>query len=219
MEQQLRSNVENQEHYHACNMRCISWSALIFGGLIAISLSFLFNLFSLAVGLSAFPATPEGKTEFAAAGFIGLVIISIITMFFSGWVAGSLGRGHCQKRCMGELYGFGAWSLALVATIFLATNAGQFLNQKSYVVDRNFSSFQLANEITKNVNEATDLSQHTTSPGAKNAATTLGITSFATFFILFIGALSATFGGRIGMRHRICARSCKCGRSDCPKCK
>jgi hypothetical protein len=204
---------DHHDHFHLCSMRCVSWPAIIFGSLVAVSLGFLFNIFSISVGLSAFPVTPEGKTEFAVWGFVGLVIIAIFTMFASGWISGFLARSYCYKRSMGELYGFGAWALALVVTMFLASQVNPFLSQKSYLVGRNLTTLQLTNQITNNTNEATNLSQQPTSPETKEAATALGIASFATFFILFIGALSASFGGRLGIKYR------KYERVDhCPTC-
>ena len=207
--------VDHHGHFHLCSMRCLSWSAIIFGSLVAISLSALFNLFSLSIGLSAFPVTPEGKEQFAAWGFAGLVLIAIVTMFVSGWVTGYLARSYCFKRKMGELYGFGAWALAFVVTVMLASQVGTFLNQKGYMIDRNFTSFQLSHQLANEVNQAaSSASQETTTPEAKEAATTLGIASFATFFILFIGALSASFGGRLGICYKRAEHPEKC-----PNCK
>jgi hypothetical protein len=202
MKSQQIMGEEHHTHTHPGSMACLSWTAIIFGSLVAISLSFLFNIFSLSIGLTAFPVTPEGKTQFAAWGYAWLIIISIVTMFVSGWVSGYLARPYCYKRCMGELHGFGAWALALVATMFLASQVGLFMNQKTYMIDRNLSPLQITNQITNNVNQATKLSKQPTAAETEKAATALGIASFATFFILFIGALSASFGGRVGIKYK-----------------
>jgi hypothetical protein len=202
---------DHHSHYHLCSMRCVSWPAIIFGALVAISLGFLCNVFSIAIGLSAFPVTPEGKEQFAAWGFAGLVMLAIITMFASGWITGFLARAYCFKRNMGELYGFGAWALALVLTIFLASGANSYLSQRAYMIDRSLTTMQFTHEVAASVNEAANT---TTSPQTEDAATKLGVASFATFFLLFIGALSSSLGGRIGIRFKRGEHP-----DNCPTCK
>ena len=204
---------DHHSHYHLCSMRCLSWSAIIFGAIVAVALGFLLNIFSLAVGLTAFPVDPEGKAQFAAWGFVGLVVLSIVSMFFSGWVAGLLGRNNCYKRKMGEFYGFGAWALSLIVTIFLVSQGNQFVSQKSYLIDRNVTPVQLTHEISTKVNEASAMMNKTTTVDKEKASTALGIVTFATFFLLFIGAISAAFGGRVGIRYH------KNFAEKCPQCK
>lgn len=214
MEIDMNTNLEDHHsHYHICSMRCISWSAIIFAAVVAIALSFLFNLFTLAVGLTAFPVSPEGKQTLAIGGFVWLVLIAVITMFIPGWVAGFLGRARCYKRRMGELYGFGTWGLALIATLFLVTQGSQFLSQRAYMVDRNLTAIELTNAVQQNVRQVESAARKTTPPATKEDVTSAGVATFATFFILFIGALSATFGGRMGMRFH---RNAKL---ECPQCR
>ena len=195
-------NQEHREHIksHFCNVRCISWSAIVIGAIVAVSFSFLLNLFALAVGLSAFPTTSDGQTTFAVWGFVGLIVLAIIAMFPAGYVAGVLGRSHCMKRKMGELYGVAAWGLALILTIFLASSLSQFVRQSSYLVNRQAISIKVNNMNTDDVYKVDKTPQETTvQVNSEKATEAAGLATFATFFVFFIGFLAACFGGRCGM--------------------
>lgn len=198
-----RIYTQKHEHDHVCGHHRVSGMAIVIGALVAIGLGFLANILSLAIGLTAFPVSTEGKVAFAATGFVWLVVLAIVTMFIAGWVAGWLGRPLAFKRKLGEIYGFSAWVLALVVTILLANSAGDYLTQRTYMVDRTNPAFQLTNQVTSAVTGQTARSSGGVRANTPEAeAENLGTISFATFFILFIGALSATFGGRVGIRHR-----------------
>lgn len=191
------------DHDHGCGMHHISAMAIFTGALVALGLGFLANVLSLAIGLTAFSASQTGTMTFATSGFVWLVVLAIITMFIAGWVTGFLARPFCFKRKLGEIYGFSAWSLALILTIILTANAGQFLSQRTYLVDRANPAVQLTNELAASVTGQSAKSSGGTKANTPIAeAENLGTITFATFFILFIGALSATFGGRVGIRDR-----------------
>ena len=95
----------------------ISWTALLVAAFVAVGLSFLLNLFSIAIGLGAITITSTGETKLAAGGVISLTLGSIIVMFTSGWVAGYLGQTNCPKRNQGILYGFASWCVAFCCLI------------------------------------------------------------------------------------------------------
>lgn len=213
------SNPNHIDHIksHFCTIGCVSWSAIIIGAIIAISFSFLLNMLSLAIGLTAFPTSSSGQTTFAVWSFVGLVIFAILAMFPAGYVAGLLGRSRCLKRKMGELYGLSAWGLALIVTMFLASSISQFVSQSSYLVNRQSINIKVTDVNTGEmykVNKAPN-GTPTVNVDAEKATETAGIATFATFFIFFIGLLSACFGGRCGM---ICKRKAILNNAHCCQC-
>lgn len=129
-EQHVMTDCEHDDHF--CKGRYISWSAIVIGALVGIGLSFLLNVFGIAIGLSAFNAASTGATTMAIGGFIGMIIGTIASMFMAGWVTGYLSRTFSFHRNLGVLYGFSAWCLALVITIVLASSATHFLSSRNY---------------------------------------------------------------------------------------
>lgn len=212
-------NSNHIEHIkaHMCTARCFSWTAIFLGAITAISLSFLLNLLSLAIGLSAFPTSSDGQITFAVGGFIGLLICAVLAMFPAGYVAGFLGRANCLRRKSGELYGLAAWGLALILTMLLASSVGQFVSQATYLVNRQPVAVRL-NEVNDNalykVNQkTTGVTVEVDNDKAKQA-TSLAI--LATFLIFFMGFIAACFGGRLGM---MCKRKLMLNEAHCCQCQ
>jgi len=189
-----------------CGIKCISWSAILFSALIGFGLTFLFNMFAIAVGLSAFDSDPDGNTTLAIGGFIGLVVASILAMFIAGSISGYLGRPYCTKRNLGELYGFGTWCAMLLISIVFVANVGQLLSQYNFMVDRNITTIRYtSNQAAPIVSEPTNVHANNASQVTVNtekAANALGQATFIVFFLFFIGALASMFGGRCGMSCR-----------------
>ncbi|TAK73548.1 MAG: hypothetical protein EPO11_08335 [Gammaproteobacteria bacterium] len=181
---QSHSTLSASEHAYPCGVKCIAWSAIVVGAFAMIGLSFLLDLLSLSIGFSAFSAMEDNEVTFAMGGFIGLVIITLISTFVGGWLSGYLGRPYCTKRNLGAVYGFTTWCLALLISILIASGVGQFIANYSYLISRNMPAIAL--------------SASTVSP--KTAAGSLSIATFVAFFLFAIGALSATLGGRNGIK-------------------
>ncbi len=204
METTIRNNEHlDPTHSHVCNNRCISWSAVFMGALVAIAFSFLLNLLCLGIGISAFPSTENGQLTFAVGGFVALVICSILAMFPAGYVAGKLGRTHCTKPKAGECYGLAAWTIALIVSILLGASMGNFVKQATYAVTRKPVEIRLANLNNDQV-FVTNQNRNTNEPvkvdiDPDKAADATAMAIFATFAIFFIGMLAACFGGRCGM--------------------
>lgn len=188
------------EHSAMCYRKHVSWTAIIVGALVGVGLSFLLNLFSIAIGLSLVTTNQEGMTVLAVGGFLGLAIGTIASMFTAGFSAGYLGRPYCIKRHLGVLYGFTAWALALILTVLLATNIGHyvamyadFIANPTIIVDvTNISS------SSKGAVSATD---------TQTAVNHLGMSSLLVFALFFIGAFSSSLGGHCGMTYR-CEDNC-----------
>jgi hypothetical protein len=78
--------------------KSITWQAVITGALIAVGLTFLFNLLTVGLGLSIYSTTNEGVNTLAFAGFIATLIGAIVILFIAGWKTGKLIK-MCPKHC------------------------------------------------------------------------------------------------------------------------
>lgn len=190
------------------------WSAIIAGALVGMGVSFLLNLFALAIGVTAFIYTDTTQT-FAIGGFIALVIIAITSMGSLGWISGYLGaknkicyNDHIQYNTTscpaGCIYGFIAWCVALILTIFLSTHMGNYITSQriaisspNYITKTQTVSSRpfLTTKSTSHQNISRDEDKTLIQD---NAAKTLAMTTFVTFIVFFIGALSATIAGHLG---------------------
>ncbi len=208
MNEQMCGDKKMSDHPYLCGIRCVSWSAILFSALIGFGLTFLFYMFALSIGLTAFSSGPDGNTTLAVSGFVGLVVAAFISMFIAGWLSGYLGRQYCTKRNLGEVYGFATWSVVLLLTIMLVAHVGQLLTHYNYIVDRNATVISYtSNEAAPLVSEQTKMHADDTSTtqvtvNAEKATNAVGQATFVIFFLFFIGALASMFGGRCGMSCR-----------------
>lgn len=185
--------------YNGCANRIVGWSAIFIGALVGVGLSFLLNLYCFALGLAAFRTSPEGVMGFTLGGFLGLAIGTIVAMFISGWITGYLARPYCTIRNLGSLYGFSAWSVALILMIMLAVPVNHFItsyfsilgNQDTLIVKvgshNDAQPGPQMNLINVNPEEAI------TSTGK------IGLTAFALFFL---SALASCAGGDLSIRYK-----------------
>src|SRR5436309_7498876 len=99
----------------------ISWGAIFAGAVVALATQLVLTLIGGAVGLATLnPATgqtPSG-TAFGIGAAIWLVISSLISLFFAGYVAGRLGGTF-----NGWLHGLATWATVTVLTILMLTTA------------------------------------------------------------------------------------------------
>lgn len=199
------------DHRHLCWAKCISWSAVLSGALVAIGLGFLLNLFGLAIGLSAFTTDKEGMAALAIGGYIGLLIGAVITMYIAGWVAAYLGRHYYRNlnyfnRRIGAVYGFVTWAAALIIMVIIAAQINDYIatyqstlaRPNSVLADR---SDQTARSATMAGGKAAQDRAASAMPGdnvQEKQARLAGMTLFSMFLLFFVGAISATFGGIYG---------------------
>jgi len=123
-----QQNMAETAYYsHACSIKCVSWSAVVLGAVVAIGLSFLLNLFSTSIGLSIYHISTTGANTLTVSGMLGFAIGIIATMFFSGWVAGYFGRAHCRKKYCGAIYGFSTWCVALILMVVMSMSIAKFV--------------------------------------------------------------------------------------------
>lgn len=176
----------------------ISWSAIIAGALIGVGLSFLLNLFGVAIGLSAFSMSEEGGASLAIGGLIGLIVSTMVAMFFAGFTAGHLGRLYVPKRNMGLAYGFTTWSVSIILSALLTTHVGGYVKAYSDTVTQ---------QGIVVVDENASPSPHHS--GTKIAAVTpkeisggIALGAFIVFGLFFVGAFSSCLGAHYGMSCR-----------------
>lgn len=196
-------NLDDQ-HYHPCTKR-ISWSAILTGALVGVGLSFLLNLFGVAIGLSAFSMSDQGAASLAIGGLLGLILSTIIAMYFAGFASGYVGRFYVPKRNMGTLYGFTTWSVAVILTALLTTHVGSYVDTYSTSVTHNSVMVTPTKAMTVKSSHAADQEekQQIIAVTPREASSGIAIGAFIVFALFFVGALSCIFGAHHGM-------SCRC---------
>lgn len=190
--------------HHDCGAKCISWSAIFIAAFIAIGFSFLLNLFSTALGLSIYRVNADGVNALTVGGMLAFGIGIIVTMFISGWIAGFVGRSHCERKYCGALHGFGAWCVSLVLMILLALPFSRFIANYT-----NYLSHTTATNMVVNANSSTTRT-NVTAPQNEDAINDLGKGAFVLFLMFFLGAIASTAGGHVGT---IC-----CEKKECSHC-
>jgi hypothetical protein len=189
----------NENIVHSNDCHCFSWKPIVAGALVAIGLTFLLNLFSVAIGLTAFSTTSDGVETLVFGGLLATAIGIIASMFAAGWLTGYLSQRHCVQRHLGALYGFLAWCLALIITIFLAGHVQQYISFYGHFLSG-----------------TTDMVVHAASP-EKAVATvqgdihtkTLAISTYIIFSLFFLSAFACSLGGHCGARH-VCKSDTSC---------
>jgi hypothetical protein len=192
------------QHCDLPGYKKISWTAVIAGALTAIGLSFLLNLFSIAIGLSVVTTNQEGITSLAIGGFIGILIGTIIATFVGGAIAGYLGRPYCERKHIGALYGFISWCLALILMSLVAAQIGDFVARYTNFINQPSNVVVVNNETTPAVSTS---SNSDVVVNAQKATNNLGYSAFLIFVLFFAGAVSSCFGGHLGM-------ACVCNKED-----
>lgn len=180
-----------------------SWAAIFVGALVGVGLGFLLNLFGMAIGLSAYSATPDGATAIAIGGVLGILIGVIASMGAAGFVAGYIARFyHCYCHG-GVIYGFVTWSLALMLSALLLIPISHYV---SFYED-NLNPSAITTEVVSAKNDGTVSKVSTEVEKNKLAATAaeqvtpknLAWSGWIVFLLFFIGALSSCIGACCGM--------------------
>lgn len=190
----------------------ICWSAIFAGAFVAVGLGFLLHLFSVAIGLSAYTSTPDGAKVIAIGGVLGLLIGVIVSMGVAGLVAGYLGRFYYCRCHGGVIYGFLAWSLALLLSAIFLMPLAHFttaykMNLASAVITK--PMMQMAKETKSATPEAKNNSGSENMGKNKtmmqqafpilNEVAAMAYSSWLVFILFFIGALSSCIGACCGM--------------------
>jgi hypothetical protein len=184
-----------------CVSKCISWRPILAGALVAVGFSFLLNLFSVAIGLTAFTTNKEGSEIIVFGGLFGTAIGIVASMFVAGWISGYLGIRYCSMRHLGALYGFLTWCVALIIAIFLASHAQSYITFYSHVLSGTTETLQ--------VSSATVAAGKMTATVSNVSATKLVISTYILFCLFFLSAFACSLGGHCGMRYVSKENCCK----------
>lgn len=189
--------------------KCISGGAILVGGLIGMGLSFLLNMFSAGIGLTAFTTSSSGQMVLAMGGLLGALVGSIAIMFTTGWAAGYLAaRKNVLKPALGALYGFAAWSVALFLSAFLVAHGSQLMMTQSFMGQQQTAAVisKVGTETMQTVAEKTNLNPPASTEAVQRdtelAAHNLGLSMLIGFLVFFVGALSSCIGGYCGIRRQ-----------------
>jgi hypothetical protein len=184
-----------------CEARhCVSWSSIFAGAIVGLGLGFLFTLFNIAIGLKSFNNTADGATVFLVGGFVGLVVGTFVSMFAAGWTAGRLARRPgLNPRKLDLIYGFSAWTVSLVLSVFLAAHMGSFVMSHTNVLSNPNASFVMVTNDSAPIVTVNNDSVGTVVAMNKAKTDQLATTTFITFFMFFFGALSSCFGAHCGL--------------------
>ena len=225
-EARWRASTTARESYYGLErpFARISWGAIFAGAVVALATQLVLTLIGGAVGLATLnPATgqtPSG-TAFGIGAAIWLVISSLISLFFAGYVAGRLGGTF-----NGWLHGLATWATVTVLTILMLTTAagglvgaasglGGFAVSNSDKMSRvqlpptvQQQVDQLSAQARQSADQATAQAQQTSPEQRAAQAREVGqraakggaIGTSAAAISLILGALAAAFGGRVGQR-------------------
>lgn len=186
----------HETHFGAYPFKRICWSAIFVGAVIALGLSFLLNLFGIAIGLSAVSMGPNGSVSLALGGMLGFVIAVIVSMIVSGYAAGYLGRLYAPKRNLGILYGFTTWSVALVLSAVMMGNISNYSHTAAN------STLTLATNASTQAHDVTIKTSTDEQPSNNKVTTTsthLAAGAFLIFALFFVGAIATCIGACWGM--------------------
>ncbi len=184
----------NMQADNGCISKSLSWGAVLTGALVALGLTFLFNLLTIALGLSLYTQNADGAKMLTFAGYAWVLIGGYIILFLSGWVAGRLVHHHCILHwCNGILHGFVTWTVYLILSMlvlsYMATPASVSLLRTTFMTITDKTTTPTPN--TQNDSSSTPQTVHKA-----------GHAAFGSFFIFFVGALGCAAGAAYGVRER-----------------
>lgn len=191
---------------HCCTphlFKRISWTAIFVGAFVGLGLSFLLNLFGIAIGLGAFTLGKNGAIVLAVGGLCGIIIGIIASMLAAGYAAGYLGRLYCPQRNLGIIYGFTTWTVALVFSAVIGAQISSYITSYSNAISHSvFVSSQdkthsSATVTVKNTPSAENVDHKTIKVTA--SPNMLAWSAFSVFVIFFIGAFASCVGACWGM--------------------
>ena len=195
--------MDNQTCYKTNNIH-IHWTAIFAGAFIGVGLGFLLNIFSMAIGLSAYTATQDGANVIAIGGVAGLLIGVIASMGVAGFVAGYLARFyHCYCHG-GVIYGFVTWTLALMLSVLLIIPMSHYVS----FYERNLNPNLVPTQISAAKGDSTVTQRNIPAKTEINASTKhQAMGGWILFIMFFLGAFSTCIGACCGMR-------CKCEKEE-----
>ncbi len=202
------------EHCQPCG-KIISWNAILIGALVALGLTFLFNLLTVAIGLTLFTKDPSGQMILTFAGFAWILIGGYVILFLAGWAAGRIvSHRHSLHGANGALHGFLAWTAYLLISLFalshMAADSAAVLLRTVAVNTQTQNEITLSSPNVSNNDVAnTRAESRAESREEVKKINKSGLATFATFFIFLVGAIGCCVGASYGIREsRRCHEKC-----------
>ncbi|WP_115712229.1 hypothetical protein [Legionella sainthelensi] len=189
--------MDNQKCYKT-TITDIHWTPIFAGAFVGVGLGFLLDIFSMAIGLSAYTSSPKGTTVIAIGGILGLLIGSIVSMGVAGFVTGYLARFyHCYCHG-GVIYGFITWSLGLMLGALLIIPMMHYVSFHQENLDPALTPTQIS---TADVNVSVSSQQNSSEQKILHANPQhLAWSGWILFILFFLSAFSSCIGACYGMR-------------------
>lgn len=205
--------------FHHCH-RHLSWSGVIAGALVAIGLTFLFNILTTGLGLSLYTKNDQGMQALTVAGLIWLILGVYFIFFFAGWVAGKVAArnltcdGYHGRHCGGGfIHGFLTWTLYLILSLLILSHIGEATSLRFF--RSSFTSVgsdmdtttttKIESNVGANAKSGEAVIERSSKAIDSNIMTKdihqLGWVTLTTFFIFALGALGACIGACCAISH------------------
>jgi hypothetical protein len=193
----------------AVNRRRISWGAIFAGTVAAVAVQLLLTLLGISIGAwVANPASgPDNMQGIGIGAGIWALASFILSLFTGGWIAGRM--AGLTDKLDGLLEGFLVWSAVTALSFMFLTNtiggilggaaglAGNIINtapEAGVSPQATMRDIQTAVQDPQVRSDVQERAQAVTQDVARSTATG----SFWAFLALLLGALAASFAGRIG---------------------
>lgn len=197
-------------------VRCFSFKGVFVGALVAFGLIFLFNLLTLAGGLSAYTKTEKGLETLVFIAYLWLVAGSFLMFYISGFVTGMVSKQNDEpSHCSSFTYGITVWVVYLLITLAFVskTTENTVFSFPQYFVTISSDSASHAQNAAQNAIEESSEDREADHHGLTNSETRheahkIGLATLATFFIFLIEVVGASFGAWCGMnaKRKECAK-------------
>jgi hypothetical protein len=159
----------------------VVWGAVVGGVFVALIVHILLNMVGAGIGAVSMEAPTEGEAQAVGWGaFAWWSISGIIAAFVGGWAAGVLAGANGSSN--GGLHGFLSWA---VTTVLVVIGAAVATGTAAAVIGAMFAPLPTA--ITERPQETSEAAQ-----------TAIAVLSLASVVALLIGAVAATWAGRLG---------------------
>lgn len=159
----------------------VSWGAVVGGVFVALVVHILLNMLGAGVGAVSMEGPTEREAQTVGWGaFAWWSVSGIIAAFLGGWAAGAFSGANGSSN--GGIHGFLSWA---VTTVLVVVGAAVATGTAAAVIGAMFAP--LPTGATETPQEASEA-----------ARTAIAVFSLASVIALLIGAVAATWAGRLG---------------------
>jgi dolichol kinase len=198
---EVHTTTYGAHHPHAL----VSWSAVLAGAVVAVTVGAMLNLLGVALGAAAlnpFDLSRGDAEGFTAGAGVWVAIANALALFVGGFVASRAAKHSDHHR--GILNGLAVWALAFLLAILIATSttAGGLTSVLNGAAER-APAARVADAMVPSAEVGTDASPAIPAQAREevdNAADTTGTVALWAFLTMLLGAVAAILGGRYGSR-------------------